>query len=520
MKDKLNSFFAPKLAFLKKKWKLVLLVVVILLVVVSKIIPDGFDPKTEIVEQVKLQNLQKTVKATGDVTSVVNLELSFNNPGRVQSVNVVLGQKVYKGQVLASLNAGSELGQLNQAYGALKLAEAALARTIEGSTTEEVRVAQVSLENAKRSFANTEKLQDTLVYNARANLYSSDLRAISSMASSTSTAPTITGKFTGSSEDEYTINIYQTGAGGYAGFTSTSGESGSFPISTSGPIPLGSKGLFIQFPSTIVSNENWKIKIPNTSSSTYGTNLSALNSAIETRLLALETAQAGIDSAEANLALKKAAARPSDIAAKEADVLIAQGRVQAAQGVYEEKIIRAPMDGYITKLDINAGENVESKQVAIVLQDKGSLFLEADINEADIGLINMGQAVTFTVDTLGSSEIFMAEVTHIDGSPTKDGNIVNFKIKAKIITGGDKIKNGSTANLSILIQEKSNIVTVPNRTVYADEETGEKYVLLVTNEKSAKTMRVPVTIGFQGDGALTEITSGLNGDEKVLFKTE
>ncbi len=520
MKDKLISFFAPKLDFLKKKWKMVALIAVVLLIVISKIIPDGFDPKTEIVEEVKVQNLQKTVKATGDVTSVVNLELSFNNPGRVQSVNATLGQKVSKGQILASLNAGSELGQLNQAYGALKSAQAALARTIEGSTSEEVKVAEVSLENAKRSYTNTEKLQNTLVKNAKANLYSSGLTAVSSLTNSSTTAPTISGTYSGANEDEYTVNTYPTGAGSYASYTSTSGDSGSFSISTNGPIALGSQGLYIQFAtSTSGSNETWKVKIPNTASVSYSANLSILNSAMETKSLALETAQAAVDSAEANLGLKKAAARPSDIAAREADVLIAQGRVQAAQGIYEDKIIRAPMSGYITKLDISAGENVESKKIAIVLQDKGSLFLEADINEADIGLINIGQVVTFTVDTLGSSDIFTAEVTHIDGSPTKDGNIVNYKIKAKIVTGMDKIKNGSTANLSILIQEKANVVVVPNRTVYSNED-GSRYVMLVTNEKSAKTSNTPVTVGFQGDGALTEILNGLTGSEKVLFKTK
>lgn len=520
MKDKLISFFAPKLDFLKKKWKMVAVIAVVLIIVISKLIPNGFDPKTEIVEEVKVQNLQKTVKATGDVTSVVNLELSFNNPGRVSSVNVSLGQKVYKGQILASLNAGSELGQLNQAYGALKAAQASLARTIEGATTEEVKVAQVTLENAKRSYTNTEKLQNTLVKNAKANLYSSGLVAVSSLSSSITSAPTISGTYSGESNDEYTINVYPTGDGIYASYTSISGDSGSVPIITNGPLALGSKGLYVQFLSASSnSSETWKVKIPNTASVSYSANLSSLNSAMETRSLALETAQASVDSAQANLDLKKAAARPSDIAAKEADVLIAEGRVQAAQGVYEDKIIRAPMAGYITKLDISSGENVESKKIAIVLQDKGGLFLEADINEADIGLIKIGQVVTFTVDTLGSSDIFMAEVTHIDGSPTKDGNIVNYKIKAKIVTGIDKIKNGSTANLSILIQEKSNVVVVPNRTIYTNDD-GTRYVMLVTNEKSAKTANNPITVGFQGDGGLTEILTGLSGTEKVLFKTK
>lgn len=505
--------------FLRKNWKWTILGVVILVIIITKLIPNGFNPKTEIVEDVKVQNLQKTVKATGDVTATVNLPLSFNNPGRISSVNVSLGQRVYKGQVLASLNAGSELGQLNQAYGALKSAQAALARVVEGATTEEVRVAQVNLENAKRAYGSTEKLQNTLVRNAKATLYSSGLEAVSNFSGSSAIVPTISGTYTADVPNEYNITTYSTGAGNYASVTSTNGESGSFLITTNGPIPLGTNGLFIQFSSSSGTNEAWKIKIPNTASSSYNTNLNNLHNAEENRISAIESAQANIDTAQANLDLKVAAARPSDISAKEADVLIAQGRVQAAQGVYEDKIIRAPTNGYITKLDINVGENVDSKKVAIVLEDKTGLFLEANINEADIGLIKTGQVINFTVDTLGSTREFTAGVAYIDGSPTKDGNIVNYKIKAEILTGKDEIKTGSTANLSILIQEKQNIVIVPNRSIYSEDD-GTKYVLVVTDLKKAKTKKTPVVVGFVGDGALTEIISGLTGGEQVLFKAK
>ncbi|OGI76538.1 hypothetical protein A3C57_00450 [Candidatus Nomurabacteria bacterium RIFCSPHIGHO2_02_FULL_33_12] len=520
MKEKISTLIKSKWVFLRKNWKWSILGLVILLIIISKIVPNGFNPKTEIVEIAKIQNLQKTVKATGNVTSSVNLELSFNNSGVVSNVNTFLGQYVYKGQVLASLNAGSELGALNQAYGALKSAQAALARTLEGNTSEEVRVAEVTLENAKRAYSSTEKLQNTLVKNARANLYSNSLLAVSNMASSNTTAPTISGTYTADIEDEYNINIYSTGSGQYASYSSLTGQGGSFPVSTNTPIALGDKGLYIQFStSSTTYNESWKIKIPNTTSVNYNTNLSSLKSAEDTRFSALETAQATIDNAQANLDLKKAKARPSDVLAREADVLTAQGRVQSALGAYEEKIIRAPINGYITRQDLRIGENIESKKIAIVLEERGGLFLEANINEADIDLIKPGQVVSFTVDTLGNNQTFIAEVTHIDGSPTKDGNIVNYKIKANILTGQDQIKIGSTANLSILIQEKENIVVIPNRAIYTNED-GTKYILFVTNEKKAKTKKLPVTVGFTGDGAMTEITSGLTGSEMVLFKTK
>lgn len=519
MKLKIIEFIKSKLVFIKTHLKWVLFVFVLLLIIVPRLMPKGFDEKTEVVESAKIIDLKKTVRATGTVTSVVDLNLAFNGAGRVTSVNTVLGQRVSKGQILASLSAGSELGQLNQAYGQLKSAQAALARVIEGSTSEEVRVAEVALASAKSALANTERLQNTLVRNALATLYSSSLSAVSTSGSFSANVPTISGTYTGQSEDEYSINVYPTGAGAYAAYTSKNGDSGSMSVVTSNPVPFGTKGLYITFPSGMNAGETFKIKIPNTSSSVYSTNLNAYNSALDTRASAIEAAQNAVDSAEANLALKKSAARPSDISAKEADVLTAQGRVQQAQAAYEEKIIRAPASGYITKLDIKVGENVDAKKTVIVLQDKGELFLETDINEGDIDEIKPGQIVSFTVDTLPESEVFLAEVSHIDQSPTKTGSVVNYTVKATIKNGLDKIQTGSTANLSILINEKPGVLAVPDRTIRTKDD-GSKYVLSVVSEKRGTTAEKNVTLGLKGDGSMTEILSGLLDGEKILFKAK
>lgn len=513
----MKSRIAKIWSFLKSKWKWSLAVLILVLIVVPRLLPNGFDPKKEIVETVKAQDLKKTVRATGEVTSIVDLELGFNGSGRVSSVGVRLGQRVAKGQILATLSASSELGQLNQAYGALKAAQAALARTIEGATTEEVRVAEVTLENAKSSLASVQKTQDLLVRNAQAALFSNDLEAVSQFGAS-SNAPTISGTYTGMVENEYTISVYGTGTGNYASISSAiTGESLSVPVASFGYQPLGKYGLYVQFPSSVAANDTWKVKIPNTASASHSTYLAALRNAEETRDSAVETAKGNVAAAEASLALKKAAARPSDIAAKEADVLIAEGRVQQAQGAYEDKVIRAPIDGVITKVDVSVGENVDAKKPIIILQDKGELFLEANINEADIAEVKEGQLATFTVDTLASSEVFTAEISHIDQSPTKEGSIVNYKIRAAITSGKDKIQTGATANISILINEKPNVLVVPTRTIRKDE-AGNPFVLLVTSEKRAKTTERQISLGMNGDGALTEVLSGLSEGEKVLFR--
>jgi hypothetical protein len=62
MKQKITEFIKSKLAFIKKYWKWTIFAVVVLLIVIPKLMPKGFDPKTEIIEVAKIMDLKKTVR--------------------------------------------------------------------------------------------------------------------------------------------------------------------------------------------------------------------------------------------------------------------------------------------------------------------------------------------------------------------------------------------------------------------------------------------------------------------------
>lgn len=515
--NKIRAYFADiKTWSTKKKITRGLVLLLVLFIVWNIVKPKRIDPKLITIVPVETTNIISTVKSSGVVTSVTDLNLSFKGSDLVQTVNVAVGDKVYTGQVLATLKNGSQLGALTQARASLASAQASLQKTIEGSSTEEVRVAEVSLENAKRSLNNTKKLQDTLVKNARSSLYSNGLTAVSSYTSSTTNAPTITGTFTGDSETEYTINIYGTGSGSYASITSTNGDSGSLPVTTNGPVKLGTRGLYIQFNSANSSStESWTIKVPNTASSAYSANLSIYNNALETRDSALETAQAAVDAAEANLNLKRAAARPADIDLKQAEVLRAQGQLQSAQGDYENTVIRAPANGTITKADLKVGELAKSLDPVIVLQDVSKLYVESNINESNITSVFASQTVELTIDAYGPNKLFTGLVTMVEPGATITDGIVNYKVKVSLDVNDVNIKPGMNANLVIKTGEKNNVLAVPNASV--EKRDGKSFVLVITNESKKRYIEREVTTGIVGSGNLVEIISGLISGEKVAL---
>ncbi len=109
-------------------------------------------------------------------------------------------------------------------------------------------------------------------------------------------------------------------------------------IARSAPVPLGTKGLFVQFSGTANSADTWTVSTPNTQASNYLANSNAYQTALQNRTQAVSTAQTAIDSAssalqqeQAQLALKEAAARPEDGQGAQAQIDTARAALESAK---------------------------------------------------------------------------------------------------------------------------------------------------------------------------------------------
>lgn len=463
----------------------------------------------------KIINLKQTVLATGQVTSNTDLNLSFYSSGMVRSLKVKVGDTVKTGEILATLDQGNELASLTSARGTVAAAQAKYQRILDGASSEEIKLAQIALENAKRDYDRIKSQQEILVSNAYKNLLNSTPEALPASGESDYTAPTISGNYSREVEGKITISVYYTGNG--LSFSVGGIASGSGIVTSTTPQPIGNSGLFIKFPSSTSSNvTEWVINIPNKKASDYLTNYNAYQAALKTQDSALGTAQALIDQRTAELSIKQATARPADIDLAKADILSAQGQLQLASANFEHTILRAPTGGTITKVDIKIGELAQAQKNIMTLQDINNVYLEADINEANINSIKLGASVDITFDAFGTEQIFKGNILKIDPSSTIISGVVNYKITANILNAPE-LRPGMTANMTILVGEKNNILTIPARAILKDG-TGKKTVRLVTNSKTKTYKEVEITTGMEGDGGLTEINSGLmEGDEIVVL---
>lgn len=487
---------------LRKKWIWISLIIIlgIGLLFLSRL---NNAAKNTVTDFVKYTDLKQTILATGQVTSTTDLNLSFNASGFVKSIKVKVGDKVKQGQVLATLDQASIYATLTSARGALLAANARYKRILEGATNEEISLSQIILDQTKLT-------QETLIENAYQNLLNSTLEATTYPFSKDFTAPTISGNYNLGKEGKIIISVGLSGSTFKTkGLIETEGD-----VSLTTPQKIGNSGLYIEFPENVTLNyTDWIIEIPNKKAANYLTNYNAYQSV-------LVQAQSAIDQRTAELALKKAQARPSDIDLAQADIIQAQGQVELAKARYNDTIITAPLDGTITSIDIKVGELASALKQVIILQDVSNIYLEANINEANISNISLGMPVDISYDAFGSEQIFKGNITKIDPSSTLVSGVVNYKITASV-EKTDGIRPGMTANMTIKAKEKDHVLVVPSRSILIDQ-IGGKTIRLVENTKNKKWKVVPITTGLEGDGGIVEILSGLKENDEfvLLIKTK
>jgi RND family efflux transporter MFP subunit len=402
---------------------------------------------------------------------------------------------------------------VSAARGRVLSAQARYQRVLDGSSNEEIAIAQINLDSAKRDLENTKRIQENLVSSARRALYSSGLIASPANSFAYSGSPTIGGSYSGTSEGVYRISV-DSGSSGYVSFSGL--ENGRAVVSDTIPQPLGTKGLTIIFPTqALTPGAVWEVSVPNKNGASYVANANAYANALTTSENAISAAEDRVASREAELALKRAAARQSDIDAALAEVITAQAGLEEAQAVLEKTVLRAPADGTITAVDIKLGQVAQALTQAMILQDISNLYLEAEVGESNIPLLSVGLPVSIEFDALRSGKIVYGTVSSIDPAATVNNNIVSYKIKS-LLQQNEQIRPGMTATMVITALSKNGALVLPGRVI--QEDNGEFFVeKLVRTKRKEKLIRQVVTIGIRADGNLVEILSGLAEGEKVLW---
>ena len=507
------AFKIPK--FLKKKRNLWIIAILIILIIAGWLIfgkknntgsiQTGFATK---------QNLQETVLSTGQVVSGTNLNLSFQGSGVVNKVSVQAGDAVVRGQFLGAINESSALATLTTAKGNLAQAQANYEKLLAGASSQNVQTVQDSINSAKQDLANAYNGAINTLNNTYTSTYNAyNVAVLIQNNYFSSQDPQGIAVSTAKNDINTNMQSIQTLLG--------TAEKSMAPSDIDTAISQSVVSLNNVYDDVNIIRAQCDQGIYFYKVTTVDkTSLDAQKTAINTTLSSVTGLQQNIASlklaiqkSEDQLNLTKAPPTQADIDLAEAQTLSAQGQVDAAQATLNNLIITAPESGTITQVDIKVGEQAQPGQEVIVLQNVNNLHSEADVSEANIATLQIGQPIDYTFDALGPDQHFAGKVLTINPASTVISGVVDYLVKGSL-DNIPNIKPGMTANMTILVAKKDNTLSVPSTAII--NNNSKQYVRVIDDPKNKTYHEVEVQTGLQADGGLVEIISGLSDGQEIV----
>jgi HlyD family secretion protein len=198
-----------------------------------------------------------------------------------------------------------------------------------------------------------------------------------------------------------------------------------------------------------------------------------------------------------------------------------KGRIETGSAKVES-IIRAPADGTILTRAVNPGDPIvpltsfqPGTELAAVA-DMRELLFRGTVDEIDVGRLQEGLPARIKVGAIASAEV-TGKLTRIaPQSRIKDGATV-FDVEITLDPGQKTaLRAGYSCNASIIIQEKKDVLLLPERVVFY-EKGKEKATVEVPDPGAKSPKKVEITVGIS-DGLNVEVLSGLKKADKVLEK--
>lgn len=162
----------------------------------------------------------------------------------------------------------------------------------------------------------------------------------------------------------------------------------------------------------------------------------------------------------------------AQVKAAKARVLAASAQVELQRASYElaqtnlaHTVVRAPISGVVISRAVEPGQTVaaalQSPVLFLIAEDLREMRVLVAIDEADVGVVKVGQAATFTVDAY-PTETFAAEVHEIRSAPTVTQGVVTYEAVLFVDNQERKLKPGMTASVKVRTQSSPSAQRVPN----------------------------------------------------------
>lgn len=147
-----------------------------------------------------------------------------------------------------------------------------------------------------------------------------------------------------------------------------------------------------------------------------------------------------------------------------AQLEVAKAQLDQAQTDLSDSVIRSPIDGIVTRRNIDVGQTVaasfQTPDLFTVANDLKKMQIFSNVSEADVGLVREGQPVRFFVDAYPERE-FEGKVSQFRLNPTSQAGVVTYVIVIDVNNPEELLKPGMTAQTRIVVANKKDTVRIP-----------------------------------------------------------
>lgn len=238
-------------------------------------------------------------------------------------------------------------------------------------------------------------------------------------------------------------------------------------------------------------------------------------------------AEAELDSARASALRSLAAVErgQANIVIAEASVQQAQANLASSETSLSKASIRSPINGVVLSRSVEPGNAVAASLQAVTLltiaQDLRELKLEVNVDEADIGVIQLGQKATFTVSSQPARR-YPGEVRRVAYGASRTDNVVTYTTTLDVDNSDLSLRPGMTATANIVAVERADVWLVPNTALRFMPQQDEAPVAssrLLASMMPRPPVSAPRTVRFDRRGGARQIWVLQDGQPVALSVT-
>jgi len=531
---------------MSKKRILILLPVIIILAIIGWQI---FKPKALTYKTTKILRgaITQEISETGAIKKGDPINLNFKSSGTISTVNVIVGQNVAAGQVLAQLNADQLKIQLAHAQAQLAAADVGLEKLLNGASNEEIKIYQTAAENAQVALANAQNAQAIAVQTAADAIKDAYTKADDAVRNYTDrlfTDPTTENASFGavivSGDTRYSIEaesptrvMIDAERKNIESLLKDLSFAAKYPLRPSLEITTNETRRNLLIIQKFLNDVAAVVNSYNSANLTYDTvyqsyraavlaartsvdaaitSINAAIAALKTANTAADAAQGGVNAARDQLAKVTMAPRQEDIDAAKAQIRQAQAQVSLLDLQISDSQLIAPASGQIINMNAKSGETIQplTAAPAIVMLAQSPWVIEVNIYEEDVPKEKVGDSVIISMPSIPDKN-FSGKVISIDPSGVLVNGVVYYLNKISFDKAPEGLKPEMSADVVIITAVKNDALIVPESAL---QKKDNNYFVQVLEGKTPKDK--PVQTGIKSKGQV-EIISGLTVGEEIII---